>query len=84
MTDQTAKQEELRQRARALEERGIDVTQWLEEQLAREPTEAELTALEVELAAREMERGKLLNTRWLIGFVWIFVLVVIIVHYVSR
>ena len=83
MTERAAKEADLRQRARALKARGNDVTQWLEEALAKAQTDTALMAVEVELAARELERGKLINTRWLAGFAWIFVIVVIIAHALS-
>jgi hypothetical protein len=83
MSERAAKEEELRQRARALAEKGEDVTGWLEEQLTKIETDTGLTALEMELAARERIRTGQFSRRWLIGFVWVFVLVVIIVHALS-
>ncbi|MFY0613751.1 MAG: hypothetical protein JXQ99_19625 [Hyphomicrobiaceae bacterium] len=84
MTDQSDKVEELRRRARALKERGADVTQWLEDELAKAGDEAGLVAVDVELTRRELDQGKRRNTRWLVGGFWIFVVVVIIAHALTR
>lgn len=84
MTDRAAKEEELRRRAGELKERGVDVTQWLEDELPKAQDALELAAIDVELTTRELERNKRTNTRWLVGIFWVFVIVVIIVHALSR
>ena len=84
MTERAAKEDELRERAHALKERGTDVTQWLEDELAKAQDALELAAIDVELTTRELERNKRTNTRWLVGIFWVFVIAVIIVHALSR
>ena len=84
MTDLDAKRAELRLRAKKLSERGVDLTQWLEDELAKAEDELEIAAIDVDLTTRERERGMSYNTRWLVGIFWVFIIVVIIVHAISR
>lgn len=79
-----AKRSELRLRARQIGKEGPDLIQWLEEELAKADNSLALRAVEVELATRGREYSKSSNTRWLVGFVWIFVIVVIVAHALSR
>lgn len=81
--DLEARRSELRLRARQLSKEGPDLTQWLEEEIAKADNSLALRAVEVELATRQREQGKSSNTRWLAGFVWIFVIVVIVAHALS-
>lgn len=82
--DLESKRSELRLRARQLSRQGPDITQWLEEELAKADDSLTLRAIDVELTTRERERYKSGNTRWVIGFVWIFVIVVILAHAITR
>lgn len=84
LTDLDAKRAELRLRAKNLSEQGVNLTQWLEVELAKAEDELELAAIDVELTTREREQGKSTNARWIVGIIWVFVIAVIIVHAISR
>ena len=80
MTDQDASRTQLRLRAERLRERGLDLTQWLEAELAVADSDLAIAAIDVELTTREHEYTRTLGARWLIRAVWVFVIVVILVH----
>ena len=84
MTDLDARRAQLRLRAEQLRDRGLDLTQWLEDELVKAEDEATIAAIDVELTTREREHRQAHNTRWLIRIVWIFVIVVILAHALSR
>ncbi len=84
MTDLDARRAQLRLRTDKLRERGLDLTDWLEGELATAEDDLAIAAIDVELTTREREYGQTLNARWVIRIVWVFVIVVILAHVISR
>ena len=84
LTDLDAKRAQLRLRAERLRDRGLDLTKWLEDELATAEDESGIVAIDIELTTREREHYQSRNSRWLVRLVWIFVIVVILAHALSR
>lgn len=83
MTELDSKRAQLRLRADKLRERGLDLTRWLEDELEAADSELAVAAIDIELTTREREHSQTLGARWVIRIVWVFVIVVILVHAIS-
>ncbi len=84
MTDLDARRAQLRLRTDELRDRGLDLTHWLEEELATAEDDLAIAAIDIELTTREREFAQTRNARWIIRIVWVFVIVVILAHVISR